>query len=104
MYSVESNFTFDVETERIIDDYVENVFMRNSQIPGLGLSIVRNGTVLMSKGYGFRNISAGQESDGNTLFSIASNSKVFTVQSSCITSLRIHLESYIAEFHSRSDS
>lgn len=76
IHLVALTFAFDVETERLIDDFVEN-FMRNHQIPGLGLSVVRNGTVLMSKGYGMRNISAGLASDENTLFPIGSITKTF---------------------------
>ncbi|KAG4068093.1 hypothetical protein HA402_001518 [Bradysia odoriphaga] len=74
---VASSFAFDAETERIIDNFVENVFMRSNQIPGVGLSVIRNGTVLMSKGYGMRNITANRASDGNTLFSIGSITKSF---------------------------
>lgn len=73
---VASNFAFDAETELVIDNIVENIFMENNRIPGLGVSVVRNGTVLMSKGYGMKNISAGLASDGNTLFAIGSITKV----------------------------
>lgn len=73
---VASNFAFDAETELVIDDLVENIFMENNRIPGLGISVVRNGTVLMSKGYGMKNISAGLSADGNTLFAIGSLTKV----------------------------
>lgn len=71
-----SNYAFDDDTEQVIDNLVENFFMENNRIPGLGMSVVRNGTVLMSKGYGMKNISAGLASDGNTLFAIGSITKV----------------------------
>lgn len=71
-----SNYAFDAATELAIDDLVENSFMRNNHIPGVGVSIVRNGTVLMSKGYGMKNIAANLAADGNTLFAIGSISKV----------------------------
>ncbi|XP_037024166.1 gigasin-6-like [Bradysia coprophila] len=78
IYLIASNFAFDAETERSIDNFVENVFMRNNEIPGVGLSVVRNGTVLISKGYGMRNITAGLTVDQNTLFAIGSTTKSFT--------------------------
>lgn len=73
---IASNLAFDVGTEIDIDNLVENLFMRNNRIPGLGVSVVRNGTVLMSKGYGMKNIAAGLPSDENTLFAIGSLTKV----------------------------
>ncbi|KAJ6645759.1 Gigasin-6 [Pseudolycoriella hygida] len=68
---------FNAETELIIDELIENYFMRYNRIPGLGVSVVRNGTVLMSKGYGMKNVTAGLPSDGNTLFAIGSITKSF---------------------------
>lgn len=73
---IASDAAFDAETELLIDHLVEDVFMANNRIPGVGLSVVQNGTVLMSKGYGMRNISAGLESNENTLFAIGSITKV----------------------------
>lgn len=72
-----STFAFNAETERVIDEVVRDIFMSNNRIPGLGLSVIQNGTVLMSKGYGMRNISAGLAADGNTLFAIGSITKVY---------------------------
>lgn len=71
-----SNIAFDAETELAIDHLVENVFMRNNRVPGLGMAVVRNGTVLMSKGYGMKNITADRAFDANTLFGIGSITKV----------------------------
>ena len=71
-----SSSGFDAERQELVDYIVEDLFMATHRIPGAGVSVVRNGTVLMSKGYGMRNISAGLASDGDTLFSIGSISKV----------------------------
>lgn len=71
-----SNCAFDTETELAIDNMVENVFMRNNRVPGLGMAVVRNGTVLMAKGYGMKNITADLAFDPNTLFGIGSITKV----------------------------
>lgn len=88
-----SHFAFDLETERIIDNFVENAFMRNNRIPGVGLSVIRNGTVLMSKGYGMRNITTGHAANENTLFAIGSITKV-----SDITTFYSHFDEHYMEF------
>ncbi|XP_037047961.1 uncharacterized protein LOC119082550 [Bradysia coprophila] len=74
---VTSNSAFDADRQQLVDYIVEDLFMATHRVPGAGVSVVRNGTVLMSKGYGMRNISARLASDGNTLFSIGSISKSF---------------------------
>ncbi|MFD2570615.1 serine hydrolase [Spirosoma soli] len=65
-----------------LDAYVKRG-MSDWQIPGLAIAIVKDGKVIVSKGYGVREV-AGSSSgknepvDENTLFLIASNSKLFT--------------------------
>ncbi len=71
-----SNSAFDAERQQFIDYLVEDLFMTNNRIPGVGISVVQNGTVLMSRGYGMKNIAAGLPSDENTLFAIGSITKV----------------------------
>lgn len=51
--------------------------MADWQIPGLAIAIVKDGKVVVSKGYGVREV-GGAPVDENTLFLIASNSKLFT--------------------------
>ncbi len=60
-----------------IDDYI-NEGLNDWKIPGLALTIVKNGEVVLSKGYGVKNILTKEPVDENTLFIIASNSKLFT--------------------------
>ena len=60
-----------------IDEYI-NVGIKDWKIPGLALTIVHNGEVVLSKGYGVRNILTKEPVDENTLFIVASNSKLFT--------------------------
>lgn len=60
-----------------IDEYI-NVGIKDWKIPGLALTIVHNGEVVLSKGYGVRNILTKEPVDENTFFIIASNSKLFT--------------------------
>lgn len=52
--------------------------MKDWQIPGLAIAIVKDGNVVFMKGYGVRNIETKEPVDENTLFMIASNSKLFT--------------------------
>lgn len=52
--------------------------MKDWQIPGLAITIVKDGKVQVMKGYGVKNIQTQEPVDENTLFIIASNSKLFT--------------------------
>ncbi len=52
--------------------------MRAWQIPGLAIAIVKDGKVIVSKGYGVREVGKPEPVDENTLFEIASNTKLFT--------------------------
>jgi CubicO group peptidase (beta-lactamase class C family) len=60
-----------------LDQYIERG-MKQWQIPGLAIAIVKDGKVILCKGYGIREINKPGTVDENTLFIIASNSKLFT--------------------------
>lgn len=60
-----------------LDLYIQKG-MTDWQIPGLAISIVKDGKVLYSKGFGERNITTHAPVTEHTLFMIASNSKLFT--------------------------
>lgn len=47
-------------------------------IPGLAVVVVKDGQVVVSQGFGVRAVGKPEPVDGNTLFLIASNSKLFT--------------------------
>jgi CubicO group peptidase (beta-lactamase class C family) len=47
-------------------------------VPGIAVAIVKDGKVILSKGYGIKSIHSNEKVDANTLFGIASNSKAFT--------------------------
>jgi CubicO group peptidase (beta-lactamase class C family) len=47
-------------------------------VPGMAVAIVKDGEVLLSKGYGVRLSGSEKRVDDNTQFAIASNSKAFT--------------------------
>lgn len=60
-----------------IDSYITKG-LKDWDIPGLAIVIVKDGKVVLNKGYGVKNIQTGEPVDSNTLFMIASNSKLFT--------------------------
>jgi CubicO group peptidase (beta-lactamase class C family) len=60
-----------------IDAYVERV-RKTFDVPGIGLAIVKDGKVLLAKGYGVRVLGESAPVDARTNFGIASNTKAFT--------------------------
>jgi len=60
-----------------IDAYVESA-MWDWGIAGMSVAVVRGGDVIYARGFGVRDVSTGQPVDEHTLFSIGSNSKLFT--------------------------
>src|SRR5262249_29043606 len=52
--------------------------MREFEVPGLALAIVKDDAVVVAKGYGVRKLGDPAPVDSRTLFGIASNTKVFT--------------------------
>ena len=60
-----------------LDNYYEKA-RKDWNVPGLAIAIVKNDSIIFSKGYGVLNAKTGGEVNGNTLFGIASNTKAFT--------------------------
>lgn len=60
-----------------IDAYIENA-RKQSECPGIAVAIVKDGKVLMAKGYGVRTMGKPEPVDENTMFDTASLSKSFT--------------------------
>jgi CubicO group peptidase (beta-lactamase class C family) len=60
-----------------LDAYVERA-LRDWQVPGLAIAIVRNDSVILAKGYGVREVGKPERVDANTIFAIASTTKAFT--------------------------
>ena len=69
-----------VITSEKIDSLVEKT-KQTFEVPGIAVAIVKDGTVIHSKGYGVRSLNSKKKVDENTLFAIASNSKAFTTAS-----------------------
>ena len=51
------------------------------QVPGLSVAIVKDGQLILSKGYGTKTVGTDDAVNRDTLFAIASNSKAFTAAS-----------------------
>jgi CubicO group peptidase (beta-lactamase class C family) len=59
------------------DDFVNGIIER-WQVPGMSVSIVKEGSVLFSRGFGHRDREAGLPVTDKTLFAIGSSTKAFT--------------------------
>lgn len=60
-----------------LDSYIQKG-LRDWNLPGLSVVIVKDGKVVVMKGYGVRDIVSKKPVDEHTLFMIASNTKLFT--------------------------
>jgi len=60
-----------------IDNYI-NKTISMWQIPGLAIGIVKDGNIILEKGYGVSKLGEDNMVDKNTLFMIGSNTKAFT--------------------------
>lgn len=62
------------------DAYVDNV-RKTFDVPGIAVAIVKDGEVVLERGYGPRTLGKPEPVDAHTLFAIASNTKAFTAAS-----------------------
>ncbi|ANE49776.1 serine hydrolase [Flavisolibacter tropicus] len=60
-----------------LDSYIQKG-LKDWDVPGLAIVVVKDGKVIIQKGYGVKDISTKAPVDENTLFMIASNTKLFT--------------------------
>ena len=59
------------------DEFVQSA-MKSWGVPGLAIAIVKDGKVVLAKGYGLRNIQANSPVTADTIFAIGSSTKAFT--------------------------
>lgn len=75
-------FTFQLSAQpSFIKDSIETYIqqgMKDWDVPGLSIVIIKDGKIVHMKGYGVKNIQSNEPVDENTLFMIASNTKLFT--------------------------
>ena len=70
-----------IDRSKFISDSLDNYINRaltNWRIPGAAVCIVKDGKVVMMKGYGIKELGLNNKVDENTLFMIGSNTKAFT--------------------------
>ncbi len=60
-----------------LDSYVDRA-LKDWQIPGVAVCVIKNGKVVVMKGYGVKDYDTKEKVDENTLFMIGSNTKAFT--------------------------
>ena len=60
-----------------LDDYVRTA-MAQWKVPGLAVAVVKDGQVVVARGYGLRELGRPDRVDADTLFDIGSNTKAFT--------------------------
>ena len=60
-----------------LDERIETA-LAEMNVPGLGLAVVVDGEVVLSRGYGVRDVELGEPVTGDTLFAIGSATKAFT--------------------------
>src|SRR6267143_5228019 len=76
-----SNFAFAQQSPqgfpKELDDYVAAT-VRDWEIPGVAIAVVKDGKVLVVKGYGLRELGKPETIDENTIFDVASLTKSFT--------------------------
>jgi CubicO group peptidase (beta-lactamase class C family) len=59
------------------DEFVLSA-MKSWNVPGMAVAIVKDGTVVLAKGYGLRNVQSNLPVTADTLFAIGSSTKAFT--------------------------
>ncbi|MFT6936550.1 MAG: CubicO group peptidase (beta-lactamase class C family), partial [Saprospiraceae bacterium] len=62
------------------DKFVESA-LKDWNVPGAGIAIVKDGEVILVKGYGYADVAKKRKADKKTLFAIGSSSKAFTAAS-----------------------
>lgn len=60
-----------------LDAYIERA-MKDWELPGLAIAIVKDDSVVFARGYGVRELGKSDPVDGHTLFAVASHTKAFT--------------------------
>ena len=60
-----------------LDAYVARA-MKVFEVPGIALAVVKDGRVVLARGFGVKRLGSAEKTDARTLFAIASNTKLFT--------------------------
>ncbi|HEX4849489.1 MAG TPA: serine hydrolase domain-containing protein, partial [Puia sp.] len=69
------------QTPAFVQDSLDSYIIRGMkswQIPGVAICIIKDGKIVVMKGYGVKKLGGNDKVDENTLFMIGSNTKAFT--------------------------
>jgi len=86
-----------------LDAYVQKA-LTDWQIPGVAVCVVKDGKVVVMKGYGVKEMGTSNKVDENTLFMIGSNTKAFTATALAMLnsekklSLDDHVQKWLPDF------
>lgn len=82
-----------------LDGYVQKI-MHDWQVPGLAVAVVKDGKLVLARGYGVRELGQPGKVDANTLFTIASNSKAFTAAAlgTLVASGKLHWDDPVTQY------
>jgi CubicO group peptidase (beta-lactamase class C family) len=82
-----------------LDSYV-NRALTNWRIPGMAICVVKDGSVVLMKGFGTKELGVPGGIDENTLFMIGSNTKAFTATAMALleASNRLSLDDKVTEY------
>ena len=95
--------TSKAQTIKDIDTFIDTA-MKHWKIPGLAVAIVKDGKIIHSCGYGFKDLKTKEKVTTKTLFSIASSTKPFTATAAAMLveekkmSFDIPLKKYFPDF------
>ncbi|MEO8780282.1 MAG: serine hydrolase [Rhodanobacter sp.] len=90
-----------------LDGYVRQT-MQQWQVPGMAVAVVKDGKVVLAKGYGVRELGKPDKVDADTLFDIGSNTKSFTAAAlgTLVSAGKLdwdaHVADHISDFRLRS--
>jgi CubicO group peptidase (beta-lactamase class C family) len=73
-----TSFARSQQSDTTAIDSLVNLTMKRFDVPGIALAVVKEGRVVLEKGYGVRELGRPDKVDEHTLFGIASNTKAFT--------------------------
>jgi CubicO group peptidase (beta-lactamase class C family) len=79
-YQQESSLRLSEPVEAIVADLERYIpeYMHEQDIPGVAIALIRDGEVVWTEGFGVTNVLTRQPITPETLFEVASNSKVVT--------------------------
>ena len=67
-----------IQAEKLDPDSLINILIAEKKIPSIAVGIVKDGKVVLAKGYGYSNVEDKIEANENTIYQIGSVTKMFT--------------------------